>query len=50
MPKYMYQWSMQRLSYVITLDGVHDLWNDIHKLEASFLDVCGHVAKPTVEH
>ena len=33
---------------VTTLYGGHDLCNDIHKLEASFLDVCGHVAKPHV--
>ena len=28
--------------------GGHDLCNDIHKLEASDLAVCGHVAKPHV--
>ena len=29
--------------------GGHDLYNDIHKLEVSFLAVCGHIiAKPHV--
>ena len=31
---------------VIKLYGGHDLCNDIHMFEASFLAVCGHVAKP----
>ena len=31
---------------VTTLYGGHDLCNDIHRLEASVLAVCGHVAKP----
>ena len=31
-----------------TLYGGHDLCNDIHRLEASVLAVCGHVAKPHV--
>ena len=49
---------MNALAYIIvvlracvtTLYGVHDLCNDIHKLEATLnlLDVCGHVAKPHV--
>ena len=30
---------------VTTLYGGHDLCNDIHRLEASVLAVCGHVAK-----
>ena len=33
---------------VTTLYGDHDLYNDIHRLEASVLAVCGHVAKPHV--
>ena len=33
---------------VTTLYGGHDLCNDIHRLEASVLAVCGHVAKPHV--
>ena len=33
---------------VITLYGGHDLCNDIHKLEASVLNVCGYAAKPYV--
>ena len=33
---------------VTTLNGGHDLCNDIHRLEASVLFVCGHVAKPHV--
>ena len=33
---------------VTTLYGGHDLYNDIHRLEASVLAVCGHVAKPHV--
>ena len=36
-----------------TLYRGHDFCNDIHRLEASVLAVCGHVAKPhacTVEH
>ena len=35
-------------AYVTTLYGGHDLCNDIHRLEASVLAVCGHVAKPHV--
>ena len=33
---------------VTTLYGGRDLCNDIHRLEASVLAVCGHVAKPHV--
>ena len=33
---------------VTTLYGGHDLYNDIHRLDASVLAVCGHVAKPHV--
>ena len=33
---------------VTTLYGGHDLCNDIHRLEASVLAVCGYVAKPHV--
>ena len=33
---------------VTTLYGGHDRCNDIHRLEASVLAVCGHVAKPHV--
>ena len=50
---------MNALAYIIiivlcacvtTLYGVHDLCNNIHKLEATLdlLDVCRHVVKPYI--
>ena len=36
------------MAYVTTLYGDHDLCNDIHRLEASVLAVCGPVAKSHV--
>ena len=42
------EYPTSRWACVITLYGGHDLCNDIHKLEASFLAVCAHVAKPHV--
>ena len=47
-PYTYYQEYYNREGGRVSLYGGHDLYNDIHRLEASVLAVCGHVAKPHV--